>query len=65
MGLRKDDPVYYKVMLQRLLKQAKNNNLELSLGNRNDKSTLYFTADTGESAGVVLVEKQWEMHLKN
>ncbi len=33
MGLRKDDPIYYKKKINELIQQAKENNIEITLNN--------------------------------
>ena len=56
--LRKDDPVYYKITISQLLKQAKENGLEMYIGENPGKSIiLYFKANNGDCAGVKLMEK--------
>ena len=50
--LRKDDPVYYKCVLQGLIEEAKENGLEISVGrNCMNEFRVYFTADNGDCAG--------------
>lgn len=46
--LRKDDPVYYKMMLKRMIDMAKSNGLEVY----HKDSKVYFKADNGECVGV-------------
>ena len=59
--LRKDDPVYYKVAINKLIKQAKKNGLEVDyemLGN-NGKITsvaIAFRNDIGEMACATIYE---------
>lgn len=57
--LRKDDPVYYKSTISALIKQARENGLQISIGETPSKiTTLYFTADNGECAGVTLLDRR-------
>lgn len=55
-NLRKDDPIFYKIAISKLLKQAKENGLKISIGETPGKSiTLYFEADNGDCVGVRLL----------
>lgn len=54
--LSKEDPVYYKCALQGLIEEAKENGLEVSVGENYKKEVrVYFTADNGECAGARVV----------
>jgi len=46
--LRKDDPVYYKVKLKELLKEAKNNGIGIKL----EEHQVTFENNIGEKASV-------------
>lgn len=54
MGLRKDDPVYYKVKLNELINQALDNGLTITGKHLSNGVMIYFEADNGEMAGVKL-----------
>lgn len=55
--LRKDDPVYYKCALQGLIAEAKENGLEISVGENREGIKVYFRADNGECAGATIIKK--------
>lgn len=60
--LRKDDPVYYKVAINKLIKQAKDNELKIgfelsSVGNTVNQIKVMFENDIGEAAGAVVYKK--------
>lgn len=48
--LTKDDPVYYKLKLQKLLKDAKDNNISVEI--KNNEEIYFFDQQTGEIASV-------------
>lgn len=54
MGLRKDDPVYYKVKLSELINQALDNGLTITGKHLSNGVMICFEADNGEMAGVRL-----------
>lgn len=54
MSLRKDDPVYYKVKLNELIKQALNEGLSVQCQHTNDGVRISFVADNGDVAGIEL-----------
>lgn len=61
--LTKDDPVYYKAEMNKLIKQAKENGLEVgyeiySHGERVTRVQVYFMNAIGEIAGSTVFEKQ-------
>lgn len=60
MKLRKDDPVYYKAEITKLIKQALENELEVIVKHNTDGISIYFKAENGECAAVVLSEKKDE-----
>ena len=47
--LTKDDPVYYKLKLQKLLKDAKDNNISVEIKNN---AVIFFDKVTGEIVSV-------------
>ncbi|HCL4437600.1 hypothetical protein AL714_09460 [Clostridium botulinum] len=55
MTLRKDDPVYYKVKLNELVKQALNEGLSVQCQHTKDGVRISFVADNGDIAGVELI----------
>ncbi len=54
--LRKDDPVYYKVMLNDLFKQALNEGLTVQAQHLKNGVKIYFKASNGDISGVNLLE---------
>lgn len=56
MGLRKDDPVYYKLRLKKLIKQALEQGVSLQIVHLNDGARVSFVANNGDVAGVDLLE---------
>lgn len=54
MRLRKDDPVYYKVKINTLIKDAFDNGLKVDVKIYNDKVGLMFKSDNGDRAEAVL-----------
>lgn len=54
MALRKDDPIYYKVKLNDLIKQALLEGLTVQCNHLKDGVRISFVADNGEVAGVEL-----------
>lgn len=56
MGLRKDDPVYYKVKVNELIKQALNEGLSVQCQYLEDGVRISFVANNGDIAGVELTE---------
>lgn len=63
-ALRKDDPVYYKTAINKLIKQAKENGLKIGfelLSNSNitvNTIKVLFENDIGEVAGAVVYERE-------
>ncbi|KGN00841.1 hypothetical protein IRP63_16325 [Clostridium phage CWou-2020a] len=57
MGLRKDDPVYYKLKLRELIEQAKNEGLRIQSKYIESGARINFIAKNGDVAGVDLGEK--------
>lgn len=63
MGLREDDPVYYKVQMQKLLNKARKNGLEVNASvydgpkERNIK-VLFRDPASGECAGATVVKRR-------
>lgn len=57
MQLRKDDPVYYKDKITKLIKQALKENLKVKVKVLENGVKIYFKADNGEIAGVKLLEE--------
>lgn len=53
-SLRKDDPVYYKVQLQKLLKQAVDNGLSVEI----KENEISFTNDIGEKTCIRIPVKK-------
>lgn len=58
--LRKDDPVYYKAKMQELIKSAEDNGLKVTTGRSYGGTHVYFRADNGECAGVIIKETEKE-----
>jgi hypothetical protein len=61
-GLTKDDPVYYKVKMNNLIKQAKQNGLEVgyeinSTNNKVKNAKVLFMNDIGEVAAATVYEE--------
>lgn len=56
MGLRKDDPVYYKQKLNDLFKQAWSKGLTVQVKHIKDGVRISFIADNGDIAGVELID---------
>lgn len=56
MALRKDDPVYYKVKLNELIKQALSEGLSVQCQYTQKGVRISFVNDIGEVAGVELTE---------
>lgn len=55
--LTKDDPLYYKTRLNKLINQARNNGLELSISyNSISDIRINFEADNGDIASVHLLK---------
>lgn len=54
--LRKDDPVYYKVKLNELIKQALSEGLSVQCQHLKDGVRVSFASNNGEVAGVELTE---------
>ncbi|MBY6802814.1 hypothetical protein HYH33_04900 [Clostridium botulinum] len=54
MGLRKDDPVYYKVKLSELINKALDNGLTITGKHLSNGVMICFESDNGEMAGVKL-----------
>lgn len=61
MGLRKDDPVYYKSKLNDLIKKAVSNGLAIKCQHLKDGVGVYFVASNGDVAGVNLIENSKEV----
>ena len=57
MKLRKDDPVFYKVHINKLIKQAEENGLSISVSTIAGNTKLDFGTDTGEIASATLITK--------
>ena len=49
---RKDDPIYYREKIKELLKQAKENNIDISLINSNLSFTSYIDKDFAQKYGI-------------
>ena len=47
--LTKNDPVYYKIKLQKLFKDAKDNNITIEIKNN---AVIFFDKETGEIVSV-------------
>jgi len=47
--LQKDDVIYYKLKLQKLLKEAENNEITVEV---KDNSIMFIDKNTGEMAGI-------------
>ncbi|MFT8313192.1 MAG: hypothetical protein ABF633_02935 [Clostridium sp.] len=56
MALRTDDPVYYKIKLSDLIKQALNKGLKVECQHLKDGVMVSFVADNGDIASVSLTE---------
>lgn len=56
MSLRKDDPVYYKVKLNALIRQAKEKGLQVACQNEENKIIITFKADNGDVASFIMKE---------
>lgn len=54
MRLRTDDPIYYRDKINGLIKQAFDNGLKIQTKIYNDKISLLFKADNGDTAEVIL-----------
>lgn len=64
--LTKDDPVYYKVEMNKLIKQAKENGLQVgyevcSQGAKITRVQVHFMNTTGEIAGATVYEQEREV----
>lgn len=62
MALTKDDPVYYKAEMNKLIKQAKDNGLEVGYeiccnGAKITRVQVHFMNDIGEIAGATVYEE--------
>ena len=56
--MNKYDPVYYKVKIEQLITQAKENGLEISLSDNGFTYKLNFKNDIGECAGAILMDSR-------
>jgi hypothetical protein len=56
MKLRKDDPIYYRDKLKKLIEQAKDEGLKVSGEHLDNGVRIYFKASNGDTAGVGLTE---------
>jgi hypothetical protein len=54
MGLRKDDPIYYKVKFNELFQQALKEGLQIQCQHTYEGVRISFVADNGDVAGVEL-----------
>ena len=63
--LSKDDPVYYKVEMNKLIKQAKENGLKVGYeiigrANKITRVQAHFMNDIGEIAGANIYDESWD-----
>ena len=63
MGLREDDPVYYKVQMQKLLNKARKNGLKVDASvydgpKERSMKVLFKDPASEECAGAVIVKKR-------
>ncbi|MBW6408999.1 hypothetical protein [Clostridium weizhouense] len=56
MGLRKDDPVYYKLKMNKLIQDALNNGLKVGAKHLENGVSVYFEATNGDICGINLLE---------
>jgi len=56
MKLRKDDPLYYKLKINELLRQAQNEGLAIGCEETNGKVRISFTACNGDCCSVNLIK---------
>lgn len=54
MKLQKDDPVYYKAKIRDLMKEAREQGLEINVTSNTRGIEINFKANNGDSASVVL-----------
>jgi hypothetical protein len=52
MTIQKDDPIYYKIQLNKLINQAKSNGLKVWGEDLRKEVFMYFEAGNGDIAGV-------------
>jgi len=57
MRFRKDDPMYYRDKIKKILEQALKEGLKVELKYLNNGAQLLFKADNGDVVGVDLTEK--------
>jgi len=62
--LQKDDPVYYKVEMNRLIKQARANGLKIDYRASGkhygtDEIKIHFEADNGDIASATVYDREW------
>lgn len=56
MRFRKDDPLYYTNKIKELLKQAKENNVKVTVPTGNNEIRIYFIGENGDTIGVTIEE---------
>lgn len=54
MAFRKDDPLYYTEAIKKLIKQAKENNVEISVPTQDSNIRIYFIGENGDTVGVTI-----------
>ncbi len=57
MRFRKDDPMYYRDKIKKILEQALEEGLKVEVKHLNNGAQLLFKADNGDVVGVDLTEK--------
>ena len=69
MGFREDDPLFYKMQLQKLLNKARKNGLQVDASTydgpreRNVK-VLFRDPESGECAGVTIVKREQQHYCR-
>ena len=63
MGLREDDPVYYKVQMQNLLNKARKNGLKVDYALQDNSKEMHLRVlfkdpGSGECAGATVVKRR-------
>lgn len=55
---RKDDPLYYRDKINKLLAQAQREGLKIIVTVKNDEGILQFEATNGDTAGIIFGKKE-------
>lgn len=58
--MNKSDPMYYKIKIEQLIKQARESGLEMSLSNNGFQYKVNFKSDNGECCGAILMDYREE-----